>query len=264
MSSVRRALSVIELLSRQGPMGVRAVAQALEIPLGSAHRILLDLDAEQVVDRTPDGEWELSYRLLEISGRQLERIEFPRLAMPFCERIAKQTQESVNVNAVNGLSGVCVDKVRGNANMQLDARIGSGGPLYCGGAGKAMLAYMRPDEQARVLEGPLDPLTPHSITDRDELARELVRIRARGYSLDREEVVLGVHCIGMPILDRTGRAVGAISISGSSRKEPGPDLEPLVGMLNEVCEHVSRRLGYAGAWPPVEAEAAEAGDRLPV
>src|SRR5690606_18728676 len=104
----------MDLLARKGPLGVRAVAQQLDLPLGSVHRLLLDLAEENVVERTASGEWELSFRLLHISGQQLERLDLPRLARPFAERIAAATQETVNINALSGLNGVCVDKVRGN------------------------------------------------------------------------------------------------------------------------------------------------------
>lgn len=255
MSSIRRSVQVIDLLARRGPLGVRAVARQLALPLGSVHRVLIDLAAEAIVERTPSAEWELSYRLLTITGLQLDRLEFARLARPYCERIAEATRETVNVSAVSGMTGICIDKVRGTEGMQLDARIGSRGPLYCGGAGKAMLAYISPDEQQRVVDSPLAPLTPNTITDPLELKREIARIRQRGYSIDNEEVVLGVHCVGMPILDRAGRAVGGISITGPAAKVPGPGLDGLVEMLSSACGHVSRRLGYGGHWPPV-AEAA--------
>ncbi len=75
-------------------------------------------------------------------------------------------------------------------------------------------------------------------------------MRERGYSLDYDEVVVGVRCVGMPILDRSGRAVGAMSVSGTSDKQPGPALDRLVALLSEACGYVSRRLGYAGAYPP--------------
>jgi len=255
MSSVRRSVQVIDLLAQKGPLGVRAVAQQLALPLGSVHRILVDLAAEAVVERTPSGEWELSYRLLTITGRQLDRVEFARLARPHCERIAEATRETVNVSAVSGTAGVCIDKVRGNEGMQLDARIGSRGPLYCGGAGKAMLAYLSPEAQQRVLDTPLPALTPHTITNADALRREIARVRERGYSIDNEEVVLGVHCVGMPILDRSGRAVGGISITGPTPKLPGPALDVLVARLSDACEHISRRLGYGGHWPPTDTPA---------
>ena len=250
MSSIIRSVQAMDLLARKGPLGVRAVAQQLNLPLGSVHRMLLDLAEAGVADRTPSGEWELSFRLLEITGLQLERIDLPRLCRPFAEQIAEATRETVNVNALSGLNGVCIDKVRGNEGMQLDWRIGTSSPLHCGGSAKAILAYMSAAEIERVAEGPLPGFTAHTITDPAALKAELAHIRQRGYAIDAEEIVLGIMCVGMPIFDRAGRPVGAISISGPSHKEPGASVQPLVDMLSNACGQVSRSLGYIGGWPP--------------
>jgi len=250
MSSIRRSVQVMELLAKKGALGVRSVAQQLGLPLGSVHRLLLDLEAEGVVERTLEGEWALSFRLLEITGMQLERIELPRLARPFADRIAEETRETVNLNALHNMNGVTIDKVRGNEGMQLDMRIGARGQLHCGGSGKAMLAFMTPEEQATVYAQPLPQLTPFTMTDPAQLKLEIARIRVRGYSLDYDEVVEGVRCVAMPILDRSGRPVGAMSISGTSPKQPGPELDRMVELLTEACGSVSRRLGYAGVYPP--------------
>ncbi|MBN9315732.1 MAG: IclR family transcriptional regulator [Devosia sp.] len=256
MSSIIRSVQAMDLLARKGPLGVRAVAQQLQLPLGSVHRMLLDLAEAGVADRTPAGEWELSFRLLEITGMQLERIDLPRLCRPFAERIAEATSETVNVNALSGLHGVCIDKVRGNEGMQLDLRIGSRGPLNCGGAGKAMLAFMSEDKREEIYNQPLSALTSQTITDPARLREEIGRIRARFYSIDDQEVVMGVYCVAVPILDRSGTSVGAMSVTGPSVKKPGgANVMPIVAMLWDACEHVSRRLGFAGAWPPVAAAA---------
>ncbi|HVG47262.1 MAG TPA: IclR family transcriptional regulator C-terminal domain-containing protein [Rubellimicrobium sp.] len=134
--------------------------------------------------------------------------------------------------------------------------IGHRGGLTSGGSGKAILAYMAPEERNRVLAAEaLIPLTPFTLTTPEALEVELGRIRRRGYSIDDQEVVMGVYCVSVPLLDRLARPMGAVSISGPSVKAPGPEVQPLVEMLNEACEHVSRRLGYAGVWPPVESAA---------
>lgn len=255
MSSIGRSLRVMELLARRSPMGVRAVAQTLKIPLGSAHRILLDLAEESVVERTPDGEWELSYRLLEITGLQLDNTDLPRLVRPYAEQMAVVTGETVNLNALTGVNGVCIDKVRGNEGMQLDWRIGSRGPLYAGGAGKALLAYLSEADQERVFTAPMPPFTEKTITSAKALKAELARIRTRGYSLDNQEVVMGVWCVAVPIFERTGRPVAAISITGPSEKREGADIEPTVLMLTEACAQISRRFGFDGAWPRLEGPA---------
>jgi DNA-binding IclR family transcriptional regulator len=250
MSSIRRTIQVLDTLARKGAMTARGVAQQLDLPLGSTHRLLIDLADENVVERNAEGAWQLSYRLLEITDLQLDGVRFPRLARPYCETIAETTRETVNVNVLSGTDCVCIDKVRGNEGMQLDWRIGSRGPLYCGGSAKAILAFMGEAEQERILSQPLRSYTSNTLTDPNALRAELGRIRVRGYSIDDQEVVMGVFCVGVPIVDRLGRPVGAISISGPSPKAPGPAIEPLVGLLNEACGQVSRRLGYVGSWPP--------------
>jgi DNA-binding IclR family transcriptional regulator len=250
MSSVGRAIAVMDLLARRGAMGVRALATALDLPVGSVHRLLQELAAEKVVEQTADATWALSYRLLEIVDLQFDNVEIPRLVRPFVEDLAKLSGETVNLNILSGDDCVCIDKLRGNENMQLDWRIGSRGPLHCGGSAKAMLAWLVPEEQARITAGPLHRYNDHTITDPAALMAELARIRARGYSIDAQEIVVGVWCVGVPILDRAGRPVAALSVSGPSTKVPGPNLHPLVTRLSAACEAVSRRLGYTGVWLP--------------
>lgn len=250
MSSIRRTIHVLDLLARKGAMSARNVSQQLTLPVGSVHRMLVDLADENVVERNAKGMWQLSYRLLEITDLQLDGVKLPRLARPFCEAIAEETHETVNVNVLSGDSCVCIDKVRGNESMQLDWRIGSRGPLHCGGSAKAILAFMSAAEQQRILSQPIATYTPNTITDPGDLAAELHQIRQRGYAIDNQEIVPGVFCVGVPIVDRTGRPVGAMSISGQSPKAPGPAVQPLVALLNDAAASVSRRLGYTGSWPP--------------
>jgi DNA-binding IclR family transcriptional regulator len=251
MSSIRRTIQVLDLLAGKGALGVRAVAQQLKLPVASVHRLLMDLAEEEVVERISDGAWQLTYRIFAITDKQLDGLQFPRLARPFCERIAETTRETVNVNALSGQFCVCIDKVRGNQGMQLDWPIGSRGPLYCGGSAKSILAFSGEASIEKVLSQPMTQFTPNTLTNPARLRAELATIRKRGYSIDDQEMVMGVFCVGMPIVDRSGRPVGAISISGPSPKQPGPALAPMVEMLREATSNVSGRLGYGGPWPPV-------------
>ena len=114
---------------------------------------------------------------------------------------------------------------------------------------RAMLAFLPEVDRQRIMSQPMLPLTPKTITDPKVLDAELARIRERGYSIDDQEVVMGVYCVAVPILDGNGRPAGAISITGTSVKAPGPAVQHLVDMLNEACGHVSRRLGYRGDYP---------------
>ena len=245
MSSVTRVVNVMQTLARRGPLGVRALAQALDLPLGSAHRLLTDLAVEGVVERTTSGEWELSYGLLEIVGIQLERVQLPRLARSVLEELASETRETSFLAVPSRDEIVYLDKVQTDLQLQLNAELGTRRPMHCTGLGKAILAFLPPAQQQQFLLGSeFRPYTPHTITDPMTLRRELARIGEQGYALDHEEIILGVHCIAVPILNYAGYAVGAISVAGTSPKGEGERLDLLVQRMCRAGEYLSRRMGY--------------------
>ena len=85
MSSIRRSVQVHGLAGRaRDRSGCAPSPSSWHCRSARCIGMLLDLEEEAIVERTPDGEWDLSFRLLEITGLQLERIEFPALARPFC------------------------------------------------------------------------------------------------------------------------------------------------------------------------------------
>src|SRR5437868_7784767 len=245
LTSVPRAIHVIDLLARRGPLGVRAVAQQLDLPLGSAHRILTDLADESVVERSAAGEWELSYRLLEIVGAQLERVQLPRLARPVLEQLASDTRETTFLAVPSRDEIVYLDKVQTDLQLQLNVELGTRRPMHCTGLGKAILAYLPEAQQEQLLAAsPLRAFTPHTIVDPMLLRLDLERTRQRGYAIDREEIILGVHCVAVPILNHAGRAVGAISVAGTTPKTEGERLDALVARVKNAGQYVSRRVGF--------------------
>jgi DNA-binding IclR family transcriptional regulator len=87
-------------------------------------------------------------------------------------------------------------------------------PAHTSALGKAVLSTLPGEELRRALgEEPLRAMTPRSITELGALERELADIRARGFSESREECIVGLHCLGAPVLDRSGAAVAGVSVS---------------------------------------------------
>ena len=247
VSTINRAVQVVELLARRGPLGVRAIAQNLALPLGSTHRLLQDLNSETVVERTPDGEWELSYRLAQIVGIQLERVQLPRLVRPILEELASETREAAFLAVPSRDEVVYLDKVQTDLQLQLNVEVGTRRPMYCTGLGKAILAFLPEVQLEQVLNtSSMRPFTPRTITDPMMLRLELERTRERGYAVDHEEIIAGVHCVAVAILNHAARPIGAISVAGTTPKAEGERLEALVSRLKNAGEHVSRRIGYVG------------------
>jgi IclR family acetate operon transcriptional repressor len=238
-------VAVIERLAVHGPGSVRGLSRDLDIPLGSTHRLLAALAAEGVVERTANDDWRLTYRLLGIVGHQLRNTGLPGLARPVLEGFADVSGQTAFLATSAGHEVVYLDKVQGQAQVQLHVELGTRRPAHATALGKAMLAFATDAEREDFLtSAELTPLTPDTITDAAVLRDELAVARSRGYATDQGEVVGGVSCLAAPVFDHVGAVVGAVSIAGPDPRLRDEDAE-LVQLVVAGAGTVSERLGYA-------------------
>ena len=101
---------------------------------------------------------------------------------------------------------------------------------HCTATGKAILAYQSDRAINQYLRNTSFPqITKNAIPDAGALLRRLDQVRLDGYASDDEEAEVGLTCYGMPLLDASGKAYAAISISG-----------PTTRMVRHKEEHLER------------------------
>jgi len=86
-----------------------------------------------------------------------------------------------------------------------------------------------------------------TITDKQKFRAELLKIRQCGYSVDRAEEFAGIHCVGAPVFDRSGRMVASIWISGQEVILPEKKFHEYGCIVREHAMAISGRLGYVPA-----------------
>ena len=122
--------------------------------------------------------------------------------------------------------------------------------MHCTGLGKAILALSARCAAANSFWATswlCGRSASRTITDPTTLRLELESKRAtRGYALDHEEIISGVHCVAVPILNHAWPSVGAISVAGTMLKTDGERLQMLVERLKTAGDYVSRRIGFTG------------------
>jgi hypothetical protein len=75
----------------------------------------------------------------------------------------------------------------------------------------------------------------NTITSADALEAEIKRVRELGYAVDDEENEETIRCLGAPLLDRTGRAIGGVSISTITFQVSSPQLLAYAPKLVETA-----------------------------
>ena len=86
--------------------------------------------------------------------------------------------------------------------------------LYARAMGKAILANLSPAELEHILENvQIKKLTPNTLIDKESILNDIKLTQNRGYSINNEEYVEGLTCIGAQVMNyREKKIVGAVSL----------------------------------------------------
>jgi DNA-binding IclR family transcriptional regulator len=213
VATSRKTIRILDELRALGGARVTDLAESLDMNKSTVHNHLSTLLAEELVVR--DGpRYELGLRLLEYGGHARNRHRLYRVAVPEVERLAERTGELANLMVEEYGRGVYLCCERGDQAVDLDTYPGLRRPLHATGVGKAILAHL-PDERVDdiVDRHGLTAETAATVTDRSTLDDQLSTVRDRGFAVDDEELIPGLRCVGVPILDSDGAVLGAISVS---------------------------------------------------
>ena len=249
IQSAERIFEILEYLAEHGVCSLTEIGTALSLSKSTTHRLLHSLCMMGYVTKDSfSGRYTLTFKILEIAGHVLDRIDVLAVAHRYIDRLMKQVHETVHFVQREGNHIVYVDKVESDASsIRMVSRIGLRMPMYCTGVGKAMLAQMTEREVREIWESTaIEKCTENTITDLDVLLRELAEIRLRGYAIDNEENEIGVRCIAACVQDYTGRADAAFSISAPAARMPDERLREFSDYVLQTRRDISRELGYRG------------------
>lgn len=245
-SSVDKAFELISAVSGSGQSGMTLgeLASHTGVAVSTAHRYAISLLELGVLERDATGAFRLGVTLITLAGRYLEEDGLRAAAQPYLAELVEISGETVHLGVPVGHHIVYVDKVESAKSVRLVSRIGSRVPLHCTAMGKAVLAFLDEPRRAEILAVQAEPRTPRSLTG-DALLAELDTVRDQGFAIDDEENEEGVRCIGLPIMNASGRPVGAFSVSAPAGRFSLGDCHRLAPVALGMAVDIGRRIGYA-------------------
>jgi DNA-binding IclR family transcriptional regulator len=103
---------------------------------------------------------------------------------------------------------------------------------------------MRDEERKSILDQvDLVPITAKTITDREELEKELYQYSLIGYTIDDEENEEGLYCVAAPIFGADRRIQAAISVAGPKERMLAQKAEVVERVL-WTSRKISESMGY--------------------
>lgn len=241
----RLMLLLDELARHPDPVALKDLAQETRLHPSTAHRILNDLVACRLVDRTDPGLYRLGMRLLELGNLVKARLDVREASLELMRKLHRLTGQTVNLSVRQGDEIVYVERSYSErSGMQVVRAIGGRAPLHLTSTGKLFLAQESSENLRLFAErSGLRGTTPTSLTTLPQLEQELQEVRRLGYARDNEELERGVRCMAAGIYDDNAKLIAGLSISAPSDRLQEEWLPELVYTAHRISKSLGCNLG---------------------
>jgi DNA-binding IclR family transcriptional regulator len=196
-------------------MTLADIARAADLDRSATQRLVYTLETLGYLKRIEGTRnYGLSSKVLQFSHSYLKANELIDKASPYLLDMSRNLGETCNLHELDGHEVVFVARFPGRHLIHIDFVIGSRLPAYFTASGIAILSALPEEVRQDLLKRTrLEPLTPYTITDPDELQEQVQVAAMRGYSIQINQSVMGDISVAAPIIDEHGRAVAAVNIS---------------------------------------------------
>lgn len=244
VKSLQKAMEVLECFIQKQPLGVTEISEKLGLYKSNVHNILMTFTALGYLTQDVEtGKFRLGVSIMSLSRAFREGLDITRIAGPFMREIANEAGELIYLtipkdDSVIYLEGISPD----NQRMVSKSVAGEDCKMYCTAVGKAMLANMSKEEIEKRISGELEAYTEYTITDKKSLLEEIEKTRIRGYGIDDMEIMFGIKCVGVALLNHDGKVEGGLSISAPSLRMSDEKIELYAKILKEYAAKIQKML----------------------
>lgn len=248
IQSLERAFSILELFqSGKSELSLKEISDSISLNKSTTFGLVNSLTTLGYLLQNEDNQkYSLGLKILSLTNAVKMNSILIRVSHPYLETLSSKYRETVHsAKEING-SIVYIDKVDADRSMYINTQIGTKNYMHCTGVGKVLLAYKTEDEiNAFLAIHQLKVLTYNTITNPEQLKKEMAKIRKNGYGSDDEEIELGLSCIAVPVMKSSSIAGFAISVAGPTIRISEHKKNGLAEDLQKTAAELSKTIyGY--------------------
>jgi DNA-binding IclR family transcriptional regulator len=244
--ALERGLALLQLFSQARPQqSLTELAREADLDVGTTRRLLQTLMVTGFVDfNETAAKYRLTSRIRDLASAVEDFSDLRDIGRDYLDEISNRTHATAFLWTYADGHAVCIDRVRA-AIPDVDATwftVGARTPMNCGGGPRVLFAFLDKEDRAKALDQPFVARTPKSIVVKSELIAEADRIKKKGWDLAVDDFVIGLAGLGVPIFSKSGRLIGAISVSTLTTAFGNPKSPTHLTALQAVADSITKRM----------------------
>lgn len=249
LQTVKNAARILHLFTpERNEWNLSEISRELCLDISHVRRLITTLEQDNFLKKTGK-KYSLGLAVLNLSGIVHSHLSIHLEARPILLPLVNELGEAIHIGVLEGTRVNYLDKLETTHPIKMVSQIGKWNPLYNTGCGKTILSYLPEDHLEELLQKiekqGLIKSASNTVTDIDELRRQLAEIRKSGYALTLNELQEGVASIAAPIHDYNGEVIAAVSITGSCKKLCGDEIEIYISKIVNAANKISKKIGFS-------------------
>ena len=251
-----RLFALLEVIAAKDQyFSLQGLADETAVPKPTLHRMLQQLEAAQLLERSGDGRhYGTGVRLRRLAENLLMNDTAHGARHAVLRNLVAEVGESVNLTALSGSEVIYLDRVETPAPLRFYLHPGSRVPVHCSASGKVFLSQMAAAQRQRLLDNtPLEAFTPKTLTAPEALEAEIRKVKRQGFALDNEEFLPGLLCVAVAVPSAAGRSNLCVAVQAPMMRLTADKALALLPALQRAAAALSR----------IETDATPAGQAAP-
>lgn len=241
IQSIQRSAEIFEHIVSQSGVGITELSQFVKLNKSTVFSIVKTLEHLGYIykdDQT--SKYYATFRIQTLAKINESKNSIVGFARPILQKYLKKYGETIHFGRSAIDTVVYLDKIESDKSIRIHSDIGGEMPLHTTSVGKAILAWRSVKElEEYSTRTKLQPLTSYSITNFQALCDELEIVRENGYSIDNEENMEGLFCIGVPIFNYENKPQYSISLALPKYRLPSLNFEQALSDLKNAAEEIA-------------------------
>jgi IclR family transcriptional regulator, acetate operon repressor len=225
------------------------LSRAMKLPKPTTYRLARSLENVGFVRKDPltlRYQIGTSFESIALNGLRNSAAHGSRRLL--MSELAERLGARVNLVVLKSGNLSFVQWVESTAPLRVDINGDMPMPVHCSASGKLLLAFSPPELRAAVMRSaPFQSYTKNTITAARAMARHLEDIRNRGYSVDDQELIPGVNCLAVPVLNHVGQTVAGLAVMAPVASLPLEKLKRHLPGIKACAAAISAELGWEEA-----------------
>lgn len=215
MQTIDRAVTILKSFTTTEPeLSLADLHHKMGLSKSSLQRVLNSLVFQGLLEKN---EKKKTYQLgIEIYflGQIVEKnTQLLSKSKKHMEDLRECLGEAIGLNIIYQEQRKCIGYVPGKHDLATLSYVGQTSPLYAGSSAKLLMAFLPENEQEKILPKiEFIRIAENTILNKEDLLKELQKIRDKGYAISKNERVKGAFSLCAPIKDRFGAVIAGVTL----------------------------------------------------